>query len=186
MRPVWFEFPEAEATYGVEDQFMLGPVLLAAPVLEEGAAKRQVLLPQQAIWFDAATGAHLLWACVPRARIWFETAVGTHLACRWQLLGGTGLTMPFKGTAVVTAYLCHAQYHRTCYAGAPVATDGKPQEVAVTMESVPAYLRGGHIMARKERARRSTAAMAADPITLVGSVSAAAAGLVSHMSARHI
>lgn len=48
-----------------------------------------------------------------------------------------------------------------------MATDGKPQEVAVMMESVPAYLRGGHIMARKERARRSTAAMAADPITLV-------------------
>jgi hypothetical protein len=35
------------------------------------------------------------------------------------------------------------------------------------MDSAPAYLRGGHIMARRERARRSTAAMAADPITLV-------------------
>lgn len=53
------------------------------------------------------------------------------------------------------------------HAGAPVATDGKVQSVAVTMDSVPAYLRGGHIVARKERARRSTAAMASDPITLV-------------------
>jgi hypothetical protein len=35
------------------------------------------------------------------------------------------------------------------------------------MDSSPAYLRGGHIMARRERARRSTAAMAADPVTLV-------------------
>ena len=52
-------------------------------------------------------------------------------------------------------------------AGASVATDGTPQEVTVTMDSSPAYLRGGHIMARRDRARRSTAAMAADPITLV-------------------
>ena len=37
----------------------------------------------------------------------------------------------------------------------------------MTMDSVPAYLRGGHIIARKERARRSTAAMHADPVTLV-------------------
>jgi alpha-glucosidase (family GH31 glycosyl hydrolase) len=57
MRPLWFEFPEAEALYGVQDQFMLGPALLAAPVLQEGAASRAVLLPQQATWFDAATGA---------------------------------------------------------------------------------------------------------------------------------
>jgi hypothetical protein len=48
-----------------------------------------------------------------------------------------------------------------------MVTDGTPQEVAVTMDASPAYLRGGHIMARRDRARRSTAAMAADPITLV-------------------
>jgi hypothetical protein len=48
-----------------------------------------------------------------------------------------------------------------------MATDGTPQEVPVTMDASPAYLRGGHIMARRDRARRSTAAMAADPITLV-------------------
>lgn len=48
-----------------------------------------------------------------------------------------------------------------------MATDGSPQEVAVTMDSVPVYLRSGSIVPRKERARRSTAAMAADPISLV-------------------
>lgn len=37
----------------------------------------------------------------------------------------------------------------------------------MTIDSVPVYLRGGSIVPRKERARRSTAAMAADPITLV-------------------
>ena len=58
MRPVWFEFPEVEALYGVQDQFMLGPALLAAPVLQEGAESRAVLLPKQATWFDASTGVH--------------------------------------------------------------------------------------------------------------------------------
>lgn len=70
MRPVWFEFPEAEALYSVQDQFMLGPALLAAPVLQEGAALRAVLLPQQATWFDAATGAQNRGTRVIHQLIW--------------------------------------------------------------------------------------------------------------------
>lgn len=34
------------------------------------------------------------------------------------------------------------------------------------MEGIPVYLRGGHIIPRKERARRSTAQMQKDPFTL--------------------
>lgn len=50
-------------------------------------------------------------------------------------------------------------------AGAPVAAG--THEVPVTMEEIPAYLRAGHIIPRRERARRSTVAMHSDPITLV-------------------
>ncbi len=39
-------------------------------------------------------------------------------------------------------------------------------QVKVDMESIPVYLRGGYIIPRKERARRSTAQMAKDPSTL--------------------
>lgn len=39
-------------------------------------------------------------------------------------------------------------------------------QVSVNMESIPVYLRGGHIVPRKERARRSTAQMQKDPFTL--------------------
>lgn len=39
-------------------------------------------------------------------------------------------------------------------------------QVNVDMESIPVFLRGGHIISRKERARRSTAQMAKDPFTL--------------------
>ncbi|KAK9835160.1 hypothetical protein WJX81_002172 [Elliptochloris bilobata] len=45
----------------------------------------------------------------------------------------------------------------------------------VTLDSVPAYLRGGAILPFKERARRSTGAMARDPLTLVVALDAAGA-----------
>lgn len=48
-----------------------------------------------------------------------------------------------------------------------VAVGGGAVNVAVTMDTVPVYLRGGYIVPRKERPRRSTAAMDADPLTLV-------------------
>jgi alpha 1,3-glucosidase len=40
-------------------------------------------------------------------------------------------------------------------------------KVPVTMDRIPLYLRGGHITVRRDRPRRSTAAMAADPVTLL-------------------
>ena len=42
MRPLFFDFPADEEGTTVEDQFMLGPDLLVAPVLEEGAREREV------------------------------------------------------------------------------------------------------------------------------------------------
>ena len=39
-------------------------------------------------------------------------------------------------------------------------------QVNVNMEGIPVYLRGGNIVPRKERARRSTAQMHKDPFTL--------------------
>ena len=57
MRPLWFEFPAAASLFGVDDEFMLGPALLAAPVLDEGVTSRSVTLPAGPLWYDAATGA---------------------------------------------------------------------------------------------------------------------------------
>jgi alpha-D-xyloside xylohydrolase len=56
MRPLFFDFPEDEACYLVEDQYMFGPNLLVAPVLEYGAQSREVYLPAGATWTDARSG----------------------------------------------------------------------------------------------------------------------------------
>jgi len=56
MRPLFFDFPEDEACYLVEDQYMFGPDLLVAPVLEYGARSREVYLPPGATWTDARSG----------------------------------------------------------------------------------------------------------------------------------
>jgi alpha-glucosidase (family GH31 glycosyl hydrolase) len=55
LRPVWYDHPDREDLYAVDDQFLLGPDLLAAPVLDEGASERDVLLPPGE-WRDAWTG----------------------------------------------------------------------------------------------------------------------------------
>jgi alpha-D-xyloside xylohydrolase len=56
MRPLFYDFPNDEQAWDVEDQFMFGPDLLVAPVLIEGARQRQVYLPANAKWTDAWSG----------------------------------------------------------------------------------------------------------------------------------
>ena len=45
MRPLLVEFPEDDASWDVDDQFMFGPDLLVAPVLEQGARSRRGVPP---------------------------------------------------------------------------------------------------------------------------------------------
>ena len=56
MRPLFFDFPvDAEAAL-IEDQYMFGPDILVAPVVEQGAGARRVYLPAGTDWMDAWTG----------------------------------------------------------------------------------------------------------------------------------
>ncbi len=50
-RPLAYEFPEDPECAEIQDQVLLGPNLLLAPVLEKGARKRTVYLPP-GVWFD--------------------------------------------------------------------------------------------------------------------------------------
>jgi alpha-D-xyloside xylohydrolase len=56
MRPLFFDFPEDEHAWNVDDQFLLGPDVLVAPVYEAGARARRVYLPSGARWLDPVTG----------------------------------------------------------------------------------------------------------------------------------
>ncbi len=44
-RPLWWEYPDDLGAYGIDDQYMLGPRLLVAPVATQGATSRAVYFP---------------------------------------------------------------------------------------------------------------------------------------------
>ncbi len=56
MRPLFYHFPGDPEAAAIDDQFLLGPDLLAAPVLHPGARRRLVYLPEGG-WRDFWTGA---------------------------------------------------------------------------------------------------------------------------------
>jgi alpha-glucosidase len=55
LRPLFLEYPADERTAGIDDEFLFGSDLLAAPVLWDGLTDRQVYLPA-GDWFDYWTG----------------------------------------------------------------------------------------------------------------------------------
>jgi alpha-D-xyloside xylohydrolase len=56
MRPLFVDFPDDPRAWQVDDAYMFGPDLLAAPVADYGARQRQVYLPQGSRWTSAWTG----------------------------------------------------------------------------------------------------------------------------------
>ena len=56
MRPLFVDFPHDPGAWQVEDQFLFGPDLLIAPVLEPGTDVRDVYLPVGRAWIEAGTG----------------------------------------------------------------------------------------------------------------------------------
>jgi alpha-D-xyloside xylohydrolase len=57
MRPLFVDYPADPEAWQVEDQFLLGPDLLIAPILSPGATVRDVYLPAGRTWIAADTGA---------------------------------------------------------------------------------------------------------------------------------
>ena len=56
-RPLFLHHADDAALYAVQDQFLYGADLLVAPVIEEGATARAVILPGEGEWVHAFTGA---------------------------------------------------------------------------------------------------------------------------------
>ena len=55
MRPLFYDFCGDKNVYDIGDEYMFGPDLLVAPVVELGARKRMVYLPEGCRWKDAGT-----------------------------------------------------------------------------------------------------------------------------------
>jgi alpha-D-xyloside xylohydrolase len=55
MRPLFYDFYADSAAWNVDDEYMFGPDILVAPVIEEGLVKRQVYLPAGAEWTNGWT-----------------------------------------------------------------------------------------------------------------------------------
>jgi alpha-glucosidase (family GH31 glycosyl hydrolase) len=55
MRPLVLEFPDDPQVVNICDQYLFGPYILIAPVLEQGASRRSVYLPA-GVWVDFKTG----------------------------------------------------------------------------------------------------------------------------------
>ena len=55
MRPLFFDFYKDKTAWKIEDEYMFGPDILVAPVMEENTSERKVYLPEGAMWTDANT-----------------------------------------------------------------------------------------------------------------------------------
>jgi alpha-glucosidase len=56
VRPTFFDFPDDPHCWREGDEMMVGPSLLAAPVVEPGHVHRKVYLPFGAHWYDFWSG----------------------------------------------------------------------------------------------------------------------------------
>lgn len=57
MRPMFFEFPEQEGTFGEQSQWMAGGALLVRPVMDKGANQVTVQFPGNTRWYGFRDGA---------------------------------------------------------------------------------------------------------------------------------
>lgn len=58
MRPLFYDFADADGLEldRVDDQFLIGPAVLQAPVVQPGTQQRTVVLPGPCRWLDASSG----------------------------------------------------------------------------------------------------------------------------------
>jgi len=63
MRPLFVDFPKDPQAWKVEDQFLFGPDILVAPILEANQRSRSVYLPKGTEWRDVWSGQKHLGGC---------------------------------------------------------------------------------------------------------------------------
>jgi alpha-glucosidase len=77
-RPLFLEYPADPALFAVQDQYLYGCDLLVAPVIEEGADRREVVLPGDTVWRhcwsgeDFAPGTHTVSAPIGAPPVFYR------------------------------------------------------------------------------------------------------------------
>lgn len=74
LRPLVMDFKSDRKVWGIDDQYLFGPSIMAAPVTAFEARSRQVYLPEGSDWFDALSGkpfkgGQTVTAAAPRERM---------------------------------------------------------------------------------------------------------------------
>ena len=88
MRPLFVSYPEDANCWTVDDQYLFGPDLMIAPILEAGARRRSVYLPEGESWVDAVsgveyTGGQTISADAPIERIPVFCRTGSPVRAVW-------------------------------------------------------------------------------------------------------
>ncbi|KAG8183257.1 hypothetical protein JTE90_006453 [Oedothorax gibbosus] len=94
VRPLFFEFPSDENTYGIDEEFLWGPALLVMPALYPNAKEIKPYIPK-GIWYDFYTGEK--FASKGENRTLSITPTGLHLSVR----GGYILPLQIPGNNTV-------------------------------------------------------------------------------------
>lgn len=135
-------------------------------LIREAIHIRYALLPYYYTLFREASvsGAPImrpLWMEFPNDELTFSNDEAF-------MIGGSLLVQGIynEGATSVTVYLPGSQYWYDLRTGA-VYTGGEHYKLGVSDESIPAFQRGGTIIPRKDRFRRSSTQMTGDPYTLV-------------------
>ncbi|XP_066973212.1 neutral alpha-glucosidase AB isoform X2 [Macrobrachium rosenbergii] len=73
MRPIWVDFPEDEASFGIDYEHLIGSALLVRPVVDQGATSASVYFPP-GLWYDVQdltryTGPSSATVAAPRDKI---------------------------------------------------------------------------------------------------------------------
>jgi len=110
MRTMWMQYPEIDALFAVDHQYLIGADMLVRPVTGPGVTESEVLLPAKDIWYDVETS--------------------------------------------------------TAVAQDSTQDDVLRLTVPSSIDQIPVYQRGGSIIPRKLRLRRSAYLMKKDPYTL--------------------
>lgn len=58
-RPIFFDFPADKLTWTIDEQFMIGPALMASPVFYKDAVTVPVYLPNDTVWYHFISGHQL-------------------------------------------------------------------------------------------------------------------------------